>query len=154
MTNILADTITMKSADETVTMLTGTKTGGIVTSKNNLVVSLTAGETLTAGNLCYFKAADSKMWKADADAEATADTLLGIATANGTADNAVEFLLWGEYVTTGLTVGPYYVSVTAGAVSATAPVGDADIVRKIGYAVATTRLMFMPDWTITELSVA
>jgi hypothetical protein len=112
---------------------------------------LTAGENLVAGDVCYLKS-DNKYWKADADAEATASTELRMALASISADATGVFLRVGPYTTTGLTVGPYYVSTTPGAITATAPSGSGDIVRLVGMARSSTNLYFDPDQTYLELA--
>jgi len=114
--------------------------------------SFTAGENLSSGDLCYLKD-DGKMWKADADAEATADTLLALSTATISADATGVFLLFGKYTTSGLTAGAVqYVDTTAGAITETKPSGTGDIVRIVGYALSTTILFFDTDKTYIEVA--
>lgn len=113
---------------------------------------LTAGELLAAGDLVYLKD-DGKMWKADASADSTADTLLAVSLDTPAADATGTFLLHGKYTTTGLTAGsPYYVSETGGAFTATAPTTTASVVRIVGYALSTTVLYVKPDGTYVENS--
>jgi hypothetical protein len=114
--------------------------------------TLTAGENLDDGDLCYLNS-DGEMYLADADAEATADTLLAICTESLTDGNPGTFIIRGRYTTSGLTAGAvYYVSTTAGDWTATAPSGTGDIVRIVGYALSTTVLLFMPDNTYVEIA--
>jgi Flp pilus assembly protein TadG len=114
--------------------------------------TLTAGETLADGDLCYLNS-DGEMYLADADAEATADTLLAICTESLTDGNPGTFIIRGRYTTSGLTTGSvYYVDVTAGDWTATAPSATGDIVRIVGYALSTTVLLFMPDNTYVEIA--
>lgn len=106
--------------------------------------SMTAGESVSAGELCYLKS-DGKMWKADADASTTTDGYLGIATASISANASGVFHIRGEYTTSGLTeASPYYVSVTAGAISSSAP-ASTKYMRRIGFALSTTVLWFNPS---------
>jgi len=116
--------------------------GGSAAYDQNLIPG-TAGETLVAGNLCYFKESDSRWWLADADAFATTDLIqLGFAQGSANAGNAVTILIGGlEKNLTGLTVGKYYLSNTAGAISTT----PGTIQKFIGWAISTTRLLFAPN---------
>lgn len=112
---------------------------------NQKTGSFTAGETVVAGDLCYFKS-DGKMWKTDADAESTSQGLLGIATAGITAESSGTFLMEGVYTTTGLTAASeYYISATAAGWTATKPSTTNQVVRSLGYALSTTQLYFNPD---------
>lgn len=126
----------------------GTNTG----DQSSFTFTLTAGENLVAGNICYLKVADGKYWKADADAEATASTKLVMAIASISADATGLFLEYGRYTTSGLTAGIHYLSGTAGASTTTAPTGTGKIVRIIGTAESTTVLFFNPDSTYLELA--
>lgn len=119
-----------------------TATGSAIT--NQLLIAGTAGETLVAGNLVYFKESDQRWWKTDADAFATTDKIkLGIAQGGATAGVAVNILLSGQDSNqTGLTAGSkYYVGNTAGGIS-TSP---GTLQRFIGWAFSTTSLIFAPD---------
>lgn len=63
--------------------------GGTV-STNALIEIGTAGETISAGNPVYLKAADGRWWKATGATAATVNTIqLGIAQGAGTAGNAI-----------------------------------------------------------------
>ena len=118
----------------------------------NEVLSFTAGEDLTDGDLCYLKS-DGNMWKADASAESTSSGLLGIALENISANNSGTFLIKGRYTTTGLTTGDIlYISETAGEWTNTAPTTSTSIVRIIVYALSSTILFFAPDGTYIENS--
>ena len=108
-------------------------------------VTLTAGASLSAGDLCYM-ASDGHMELADADAEATTKTFLAICLETLSASSAGQFLIKGKYTTSGLTTGaPYFVSLTAGDWTATVPDLSVDVGRVIGYAFSTTVLYFDPD---------
>lgn len=118
------------------------------TSVDATVVSGTAGETLSTGNLVYLKLADQRWYKTDADDTATFDAvLLGIAQGAGTAGNAVTdgVLLWGNDTSGTYTAGNnYYLSNTAGAVVTTA---DQTNVVFVGFSHATNKLFFNPKYT-------
>jgi hypothetical protein len=96
------------------------------------------------GNVVYLSG--SLTWsQADASAESTAGGLVGIRL------SASEVLLEGIYTTTGLTAGAkYYISETAGALTTTAPTTSEAIVRVIGYALSTTRLLVKPHESYVE----
>lgn len=118
----------------------------VPTTSGNVDVTGTAGEALTAGEIVYLSNGDGALtngrwYKTDADlayasstaaivAAVTADVALG---AEGT------FRLVGTVTgLSGLTAGaPYYVSATAGALTATAP----STVRLMGAADSTTTLV-------------
>ncbi len=115
----------------------------------------TAGENLTFGELCYFKS-DGKWWKTDADAAATTDGHLALATASISADSSGTFLLIGfirddtwAWATIG---GNLYVSTDPGAMTQTEPSATGDQVRKVGVAHTADITWFCPDWTLLELS--
>lgn len=97
--------------------------GGTV-SVNRMVVAGLAGETVSAGNLLYFKLSDGRWWKADADLVATLDNVqLAIAQGAGTAGNAISggVLLSGVDTNNTGTGGAYgYASNTAGAIATSA----------------------------------
>lgn len=126
--------------------------GSLDLNGKSFTETLTAGESVVAGDICYLKAADGKYWKADASAEATAATKLAMATASISADATGTFLIYGVYTTTGLTAGNYYLSETAGAMTATAPTTSGAIIRILGTAESTTKFFFNPDTTYLELT--
>ena len=110
------------------------------------VVTGTAGETITQGNLVYLKN-DGKWWKTDADTIATIfNVQLGIAQGAGATDGAITggVLLHGvDTHQSGLSAGTtYFASNTAGGISSTA----GTVPRVIGIAKNTTDLYFDPDF--------
>jgi len=111
--------------------------------------TVTAGETLAAGDLIYFDSTP-EAFKADANSEAKEAigfVLAGItAAATGTA-------YFGSGIISGLsglTIGArYYLSATTpGAISATKPSGSGDIVQQVGRALSATELYFEPQDSI------
>ncbi len=135
---------------EVVTDTTPELGGNLDINGKGFTAELTAGELTAAGELFYLKD-DGKMWKADADAETTADTLLALATGVISADATGTFLLEGYYTGSGYTAGSIqYVSTTAGAFTETAPSASGDIVRIIGYNLSTTVLFFKPTSAYVE----
>jgi hypothetical protein len=121
-------------------------TGGTINTDRIIVGSQTAGETVAAGSIVYFKSSDSRWWKTDADLVATVSNVqLGVALGSGTAGNPISggVQIYGKCDSfTGLTAtATYYVSNTAGAVSSSA--GTISVV--LGQAFSTTGIFFNPD---------
>src|SRR3990167_7984172 len=107
---------------------------------DNLVFD-TAGETLAAGYIVYFKEFDQKWWFTDADAAATAlGVKIGIAQAAASADALAIIRVAGiDRTKTGLTAGSrYFVSATAGALVITTPGAFA---RLVGVSLSTQELL-------------
>jgi hypothetical protein len=123
-------------------------------SASGVTLSATAGETVALGDVCYLKS-DGKFWKADADAQATADGMLAMATAAISADATGVFLLQGLYrddTWTWTVGGKLYVGATAGNPTQTAPSTTGQIQRIVGYALSADVAYFGPDTTFVELS--
>lgn len=113
--------------------------------------TLTAGESVVAGDLCYLKS-DGKYWKANADDVTTASGRLAMANATISADATGEFITLGDFTTSGLTAGAtYYIDDTDGSITTTQPTTSTYIVRIIGYAKSTTVLDFKPATEYIEL---
>lgn len=111
----------------------------------NVIVPATAGETVSAGQLCYFDDATNQWKLTDADTPATVqNTLLGIAQGSGTVGNPIlnGVLLQGvDTHQTGLTDGQtMYASNTPGAISNSA--GTYSVV--VGISKGTTSIYFAP----------
>lgn len=129
-----------------VNTLTLTEAPGSDHTANGIKETLTAGENLVFGDVCYFKS-DGKMWKADADAIATA-SVIGMALATISADATGSFLMIGvaRDDTWAWTVGGIiYLSTTAGALTQTAPSGTDDVVQILGIATHADRMYFNPQ---------
>ena len=113
-----------------------------------------AGENLSVGDVTYLKS-DGKMWLADADAESTIDTLLGIACYNVNADSQIIFLLKGfiRYNTWNWSSPGdlLWVHTTGGNPTDSRPTGSGDVCRIVGYAVNADAVFFDPDKTFIEL---
>lgn len=90
--------------------------------------------SVTAGEVCELT---SSGWnEADASVEATADGILGIYIGSN------EILLQGIYTTTGLTAGSlYWLSETEGQWTSIKPTSSGTIVKFIGQAISTTKLL-------------
>jgi hypothetical protein len=107
----------------------------------------TLGETVTAYQALYLKAADSKWWKAQADG--AKQPCLGLAIEGGSADDEIRIHRMGEITNAGwswATIGaPIYLDAsTAGAMTQTKPSANIQIV---GYALSATKMLtlIMPD---------
>jgi len=107
--------------------------------------TVTAGETIAAGDLIYISAAGTA-FKADADAAGKAaqgGVLSGISSGGTGAAYFGSFFITGL---SGLTMEvPYYLSSTAGGITSTAPTGTGKIQQQVGYAVSATELYFEPQ---------
>lgn len=126
--------------------------GQDLTSFTSQYLTLTAATALTAGQLCYLDTSGT-MSLADASAESTSKSLLGIATTAISSGATGKFLIKGIYDTTGLTTGSLlYVSTTAGEMVGSPPGSSGEIIRILGYALSTTQLFFEPDRTWTEIA--
>jgi len=104
----------------------------------------TYGETITAGQALYLKAADGKVWKASAATQAHVDAFVGIALVSGVANDENPILAPGKIVQglSGLTAGSnVYLSDTAGALSTT----QGTIPLVVGLAISTTEMLIDKD---------
>jgi hypothetical protein len=111
----------------------------------------TAGETLAFGESVYFKAADSRWWKTDADSATTSGGVkVAICVSSGTAGGALTVLLFGKIRADSLfptmTVGAsVFLSQTAGAITSTQPTGTDVVVRVAGFANTADELFWYPS---------
>ena len=147
--------------------LTNSTTVNVAPGNGNVsgrVIAGTCGATLSAGQVAYFAAADSRWYPAKADASATSGPVkIAMVISGGTAGTSCTLDDRGPMEITGwsLTTGAlYYVSdATAGAITAT-PVSTAGSqVRAIGHALSATVLDVeptpdfgekAPDWTVVQ----
>jgi hypothetical protein len=118
-------------------------------------ISLTAHDAFTLGQVGYLNAS-GEVALADADALATAGALF-IALGTIGAHTRGQFLLPGSVIhlhtlAPGWTIGGLvYLSVTAGAMSQTAPVGAGDAIQVLGVAgPANDTLLFHPQLVMVE----
>ena len=111
--------------------------------------------SMTTGAIYHYKS-DGTWELADADAASTSDGLLGVALGAASDTNGV--LLRGMVTIDhdpGAIGDVLYLSTTGGDCSATAPSGNGDIVRIIGYQVSHAsngNIWFNPDGTFVEIS--
>ncbi len=106
----------------------------------DVLSSQTAGVSLTIGNVCYLRT-NGSWYQANSTQVSTGDALLGIALNTASAGSGVDILIRGIIGTnidmlTSVTSGignPIYLATTNGTMSQTAPSGDGNIVRILGY---------------------
>ena len=109
---------------------------------------------MDVGQLYHYKS-DGTWEKADANAVATCDGLLAIAL--GAASDTNGMLLRGMVTLDhdpGAVGDVLFVKTTAGAVTSTAPSGNNDIVRVVGYCLHASNgaIWFNPDSTFVEVT--
>jgi len=108
-----------------------------------------AGASITLMDSVYLHS-DGEWAQTDADAEATAQGMLGVSLETKADGEAMNVLLQGfvRDDTWDWTVGgTIYLSLTAGDFTQTAPSAEDDIVRIVGYAVSADVMYFSPDNT-------
>ncbi len=113
----------------------------------------TFGENVVFGNFLYLKS-DGKWWKSDASASTTMP-ITGMATATVLADATGSVLMQGLATNASWTWtkgGLLYGSITAGAISHTAPIAVAEQVQVVGLALTATTIYFNPDYTLIEIA--
>jgi len=116
-----------------------------------ITITATAGYTQAFGDLVYLAVADSRWELADADALATAGTvMLAMVVVAGTDGNPCTLLLQGQIRADAkfpaLTVGaPVYVGETAGAIQTTIPTGADNVIRVVGFALTADEIYFNPS---------
>ena len=131
-----------------------TKTTNTDANADGDIVYFGSTTSMDAGKIYYLNSSGN--WAlADASAESTAKGMLGVAL--GTASDTNGVLIRGMVTldhdrgTIGDTV---FLSTTAGQASSTAPSGNGDIVRVIGYCLDSTngQIYFNPDGTFVEVT--
>lgn len=137
----------------------GSLSGGQLTSNIDLgskgfIKTFTAGESLVAGDLCYY-GSGGKMLKVDANSEAATSPLVAICTETLALDAEGSFFVSGFYAASGFTTGNIlYVSETAGEITETRPNSLGVFVRIMGYAISSDEIYFNPDVTWIQLETA
>jgi hypothetical protein len=120
-----------------------------VTAANVVQVSgglrqYTIGETITAGQSVYLKAADQRVWKTVTTTAATA-AAVGIAVTGGAAGQICLVAESGAVINIGATTERvhYFVNDTAGGVGLQADVGAADYITRLGYSLTTDGVFYV-----------
>lgn len=111
---------------------------------STLINTGTAGETLSVGELVALDT-DNLLYKAT-NTSASRSKVIGVMTSSGTVGQTVAYgptVMGRVFVTTGLTVGTYYLG-TGGAITATPPVLNSSSIYPVivGYAPSTTVLVW------------
>ena len=130
------------------------KTGNTDGTANGDVVYFGGTTSMTTGAIYHYKS-DGTWELADADAAANCDGLLGVALGAASDTNGV--LLRGMVTLDhdpGAVGDVLFLSTTAGDCSATAPSGNGDIIRVVGYCLDASngQIYFNPDGTYVEVS--
>lgn len=121
-------------------------------NNKGMVARFTAGQTLTAGTVCRLNSS-GEMVAANATAEGTCNTLLGMPVQAISSGETGPFLLRGFYPTAGFATGDViYADTSDGAITDFAPTSTGNIVRVLGYAISPTQIFFDPDKTWIELA--
>ena len=151
---------------------TGTLSGGIVDvaqeahldsspadeTVSGITATFTAGEDLVRGEVVFFKASDSKMWKALATGSGTMPAV-AMAAADISADATGKFLLFGflqdngtfpAYTVGGTLYAPEAETSSQNVPEQTAPDSDGDFVQVLGYAVTANAVFFNPSNDVIE----
>ena len=125
---------------------------------SGITATFTAGEDLVRGEVVYFKAGDSKMWKAVATAAGTMP-VAAMAAADISADATGKFLLYGFLADNGTfpayTVGadlyaPEAETSSQNVPEEAVPDSDGDFVQVVGYAVTANSVFFNPSMDVIE----
>lgn len=105
---------------------------------SDFIMSLLAGENITAQDAVFIKVSDGKIYKCDAD-DLTLMDFVGFAQETVTIGNAVTVRIADKMDGfSGLTIGArYYLSGTAGAITSTAPTN----IKSVGVAVSATEIL-------------
>lgn len=99
-----------------------------------------AGETITAGNSLYIKAADGKLWKAQCDGTPEEAACVGIALNGAAVNQPVNYASEGAINIGGTTskATTYVVSATAGGIAPQADLVATNRISYVGYATDAT----------------
>ncbi len=113
--------------------------------QSSTIVGLLAGEAIEAGDACYIKASDGRVWKATGAANNPAADVAGFAPVAASASDAVTLHCEGNFrYGAALTVAArYYLSGTvAGGLADAASVGG---LAPIAVAIDATRIRILPS---------
>jgi len=122
---------------------------------SGFTTTLTAGENLLIGDLCYCKS-DGKMWKADADASSSMPAY-AMSTGTIAANASGSFLLWGYFkdLSWSWTVGGLiYTSGTAGGMTQTVPSTAGQYIEPVAVAISAGIIFFSPSLSMSVVPAA
>jgi hypothetical protein len=121
-----------------------------VTATNVLYVSgsvatMTIGETVTAGQAVYLKAADSRVWKAQCDGTAAEAAAIGILLSGGAAGQPCLVAQTGAVINIGATTEKvhYFANPTAGGVGLQADILSTQYITRLGYSLTTDGVFYL-----------
>ena len=126
----------------------------VVPNSTAIIDSGILGETATAGQAVYLKAADARLWLAQCDGTAAEATAVGILLSGGAAGQAARFATSGS-INIGATTAKtatYFVHGTAGGVGPQTDVASTNYITRLGYATATDGT-FIVDIKVTGVVV-
>ncbi len=128
--------------------LTITAASVVISADARVNNSYVAGEAVTAGQVVYLKAADSRWWLSGTAGSAALAQVGGIALHGASAGQPLAVMEAGD-ITIGATIAAaveYYVSNNVGGICPVADIGSADYLSIVGYGISTTvlRLMIKP----------
>lgn len=117
--------------------LTVTAASVVNVTANNL--SGTAGETITAGQAIYTKAADGKLWKALSAGTAEQGAPVGVSLNGGAVGQPIHYASAGTIVIGATTVKTttYVLSATAGGICPQADLVSTNRIARVGHATDT-----------------
>ncbi len=150
--NVVA--VTHTATGSTIAKRTFAKTGTTDGDAIGDVVYFGGTTSMSVGKIYHFKS-DGTWELADADSAANCDGLLGVALGSSSDDDGV--LLRGMVTIAndpGAVGDVLFVSTSAGQAIATAPSGNVDIVRVVGYCLDASngQIFFNPDGTFVEVT--
>ena len=118
------------------------------TERGGFISTFVVAENVAAGEVCNINGS-GQMALANASAEASSNSLLGLALGSGSSGGQVEFLLNGYYALSGFAAGDqlYLDPATPGGLTTTVPSASLNVVRVTGYATSGTEVYFNPDRT-------
>jgi hypothetical protein len=121
-----------------------TVTAGNVVQVSGGLRTYTIGETVTAGQAVYLKAADNRVWKTATTTAATA-AAVGIMMTGGAAGQQGLVAESGAVINIGATTEKvhYFVHDTAGAVGLQGDVGAGDYITRLGYSLTTDGVFYV-----------
>lgn len=118
---------------------------------NGIMTQLVYGESIALFEVLYMKS-DGKLWRADADAEATSIGIY-LALEAGSADQTKKVLMLGfarDDSWTWTVGGQLFLDTTTGALTQTRPSGTGDIIIVLGIAKSATIIDFRPTIAYVE----
>lgn len=126
----------------------------VIVDTNQPTSQIIVGESVTAGDILYYKPSDAKWWKADnATAEKAGSGAKGnikMALGAGSANQKIVAADPGALITVGAVLvktDQYVLSSTSAKMELNSDMSSADLFTSIGYGFSTTQLYFDPNPT-------